>query len=62
MKNYVLTVRIPIEARDSIGARQAAKVKLCAITHKEIEGAEVKLQEVFPDKPPVGIEFRESME
>jgi len=62
MSNYVLTVRIPIEARDDMAARQAAKVKLCAITHKEIEGAEVKLQEVFPDKAPRGLEFRETRE
>jgi hypothetical protein len=51
MKDYLLTIRVPFEAMDDPDARQKVKEE---IKNKNIslDGADIKLQEVFKDQPP----------
>jgi hypothetical protein len=50
---YQLIIKIPFEALDDVQAREKAKGMLEDIVCKE--DAEIKLQTVHIDKPPVGI-------
>jgi len=62
-RKYALTVVIPIDdAVDDIDARQSGKVMLCKVSWKDIPGAKVKLQEIFDDKPPRKVEWRDEVE
>jgi hypothetical protein len=51
--NYQLIIKIPFEALDDIEAREKAKGILNGTVHKE--KSEIKLQAVFPNKPPVKV-------
>jgi len=58
--NYVLTLRVSVEAHDDIDARQRARVKLGELglldqATRDEQGVEVKLQKVFTNKPPKGM-------
>ena len=50
-KTYQLMIKIPFKALDDIDARHLATMFLID------QAAEVKLQEVYSDKPPRGIFF-----
>lgn len=50
---YQLIIKVPFEALDDIEARETAKGILEDIVCKE--DAEIKLQAVFPNKPPMGV-------
>ena len=52
---YLLTIRIPFDAMDDIAARQEAKKILSDTQVTKESDNEIKLQNVFPDKPPRGI-------
>ena len=54
MNKYKLTFTVTIEDLDDPAARQQAKGIAEAIS-RVVEGAESKLQQVYPDKPPRGI-------
>jgi len=49
---YQLIIKVPIEARDDLEARLKERDMIKELPYK---GAEVKLQEIFPDKAPRGI-------
>lgn len=49
---YQLTIKVPFEARDDLEARMKERDMVKEIPFKD---AEVKLQEIFPDKAPRGI-------
>lgn len=51
MKDYLITIRIPLKAIDDPEVRKQVKQK---IENKNIslEGADIKIQEVFQDQPP----------
>lgn len=50
---YQLIIKIPFEALDDVEARE--KAKLITENYLYKEGTEQKLQRVYPDKPPVGV-------
>lgn len=54
MNKYKLTFTMTIEDQDDPAARKQAKDIAEAIS-KEIEGAEIKLQQIYTDKPPRGV-------
>jgi hypothetical protein len=54
MNEYKLTFTMTIEDRDDPAARQRAKAIAAAIG-EVVEGAEVKLQEVYRDRVPRGV-------
>ena len=55
MKQYVLTIKVPFEALDDPHARRVLEDKL---SKKEfLEEAELKLQEIFENKPPRKVEI-----
>jgi hypothetical protein len=54
MNEYKLTFTMTIEDRDDPAARQRAKAIAAAIG-EVVEGAEVKLQEVYRDRTPRGV-------
>ncbi len=54
MNKYKLTFTVTIEDLDDPAARQQAKGIAGAIS-KAVEGAEMKLQQIYTDKPPRGI-------
>jgi hypothetical protein len=54
MSTYKLTFTMTIEEQDDPAARQRAKAIAAAIG-EVVEGAEVKLQEVYMYRPPRGV-------
>jgi hypothetical protein len=54
MNEYKLTFTMTIEEQDDPAARQRAKAIAAAIG-EVVEGAEVKFQEVYMDRPPRGV-------
>jgi hypothetical protein len=54
MNEYKLTFTMTIEEQDDPAARQRAKAIAAAIG-EVVDGAEVKLQEVYMDRPPRGV-------
>lgn len=52
MNQYQLVIRIPIEALDDLEARMKEREIVKNLPYEE---AEIKLQEIFPDKIPRGI-------
>ena len=54
MNKYKLTFTMTIEDIDDPAARQQAKGIADAI-NKTVNGAEMKLQQVYMDKPPRGV-------
>jgi len=56
-KSFMLTIRLPFEAMDTIEARQIAKEMMTDLQLSEEEKKVVKLQQVFPNKAPEGIEL-----
>ena len=54
MNKYKLTFTMTIEDLDDPAARQQAKDIAEAIS-SAVEGAEVKLQQIYTDKPPRGV-------
>ena len=54
MNEYKLIFTVTIEDQDDPAARQQAKEISEAIS-KIVSGAEVKLQQVFTDRPPRGV-------
>lgn len=57
---YQLIIKVPFEAMDDLAARQkAAGLMSDYITDidKTMPGNEAKLQEVYPDKPPRGVQL-----
>ena len=54
MNEYVLTIKVPIEAVDDIEARKIVTEKL---GDKIFSEAELKLQEIFSNKPPRKVEL-----
>lgn len=57
MKDYILSIKIPIKALDDIQAREFAKV--FSKIFKSIETKELKLQEIFNDKPPRHVNYED---
>jgi len=58
-KNYLLIVKIPITAMDDIEARDIAQSEVDSL---EVLFSEVKLQEIFDNKPPRGIALNPTQE
>jgi len=56
MRKYLLTIKIPIDSFDSITARTEVAKILDNSGLKEVEKS-LKLQEIFDDKPPVGMKI-----
>jgi len=56
MSKYLLTIKIPIESFDSLTVRSEVNKILDISGLKEIEKS-LKLQEIFDDKPPVGMKI-----
>ena len=54
MNEYKLTFSVTIEDHDDPAARQRAKDIIEALG-EIVEGAEVKLQQVYTDRPPRGV-------
>ena len=54
MNEYKLTFTVTIEDQDDPAARQRAKEIVEAIG-EVVEGGEVKLQQVYMDRPPRGV-------
>lgn len=54
MHAYKLTVTVTINDQDDPAARKQAR-EIAAAIGEVVAGAEVKLQQVFPDRPPRGI-------
>ncbi len=54
MNEYKLTFTVTIEELDDPAARKQAKGLIEALG-EVVEGADVKLQQVYQDKPPRGI-------
>jgi hypothetical protein len=52
MKDYMLTIRVPIQAVDDVQARQEAANLLAEAGVRREPGVESKLQEVYPNKQP----------
>ena len=56
MNEYKLTFTVTIEGQDDPAARKQAKGIVEAIG-KVVAGAEVKLQQIYTDRPPRGIKI-----
>jgi len=56
MSKYLLTIKIPIESFDSMTVRSEVAKILDDSGLKETEKS-LKLQEIFEDKPPVGMKI-----
>jgi hypothetical protein len=54
MNKYKLTFTMIIEDLDDPAARQQAK-GIAEIINSAVEGAEVKLQQIYTDMPPRGV-------
>ena len=54
MNEYKLTFTLKIEGQDDPAARQQAR-KIAEAISKVIDGAEMKLQQVYEDRPPRGV-------
>jgi len=54
-RTYVLTVRLPLVARDSMEAREKAHTMIKTLKLTELEQKIVRLQEIFPNSPSVGV-------
>ncbi len=54
MNKYKLTFTMTIEDQDDPAARKQAK-NIAEAIGKEVQGAEIKLQQVYTDRPPRGI-------
>ena len=57
MKDYRLTIQIPLKGYDNLDARMQMHKILEKIS--DIEGVDktIKLQEIFPDKAPEGVKI-----
>jgi hypothetical protein len=53
-KDYVLTIRVPFKAADDIDAREYAK---SIFSIDSPNGVNLKLQEIFVNKAPRGVNF-----
>jgi hypothetical protein len=54
MNEYKLTFTVTIEDQDDPAARKRAK-EISAAIGEVVSGAEVKLQQVYMDRPPRGV-------
>lgn len=56
MNEYKLTFTVTLEAQDDPAARKQAKDILEAV-REVVSGTEAKLQQIFSNKPPKGIQI-----
>jgi hypothetical protein len=54
VNDYLLTIRIKFSSLDDIAARDKA---IGVINELELKAAVYKLQQIFPDKQPMGIDL-----
>ena len=57
MENYLLTIKIPMNATDSIDARLQIIKMMELMPELILVEKEVKLQKVFINKPPEGVKL-----
>lgn len=56
MSNYKLTITVNLNGQDDPDARQQAN-ELLELVNGSLNGAEIKLQQVFQDKPPRNVQI-----